>query len=193
MIPRQPELYNAVELILRYEDSPSPKRPAARTTSRIGLRTPDKPAFSPTRPQSRATPFNFRFDSHIRFLESRDRISPSRDTFSRACTPTTAARMRLTRTDLFERLVTACISTPQHKQLEDTINKQRRAETVSLRRWRQAQIRLKKVHDCDPDLLVPLYALEKSSELITELDVLEAAKQHRTDISLRTQQAKRRL
>lgn len=189
----QAEVCNAVEMILRYEDSPSPKRPAARTTSRMGLRTLDKSPFSPTRPQSRATRLNFRFDSHIRLLESRERISPSRDTFSRACTPTTATRLRLTRTDLFERLVLACTRTPQHKLMEETIDRQRKAETLSLQRWRQAQTRLKKVHDCDPDLLVPLYALEKSSDLITELDVRTAAKQHRSDISLRTPQPRRRL
>lgn len=189
---RQTEVCNAVELILRYEDSPSPKRPAARTTSRMGLRTVDKPFFSPTRPHSRATRPNFRFDHHIRLLESRERMSPSRDTFSRACTPTTAARLRLTRTDLFERLVLACTHTPHNKHLEETIDRQRKAETLSLQRWRQAQVRLTKVHGCDPDLLVPLYALEKSSDLITESDVREAAKQHRSDISLRTQ-ARRRL
>ena len=88
-----------------------------------------------------------------------------------------------TRDQLFHRVVKACVNTPSAKDLESVIDRERRSESVSMRLWKRGQDRFKRIRAHDPDLLVPLYFLDKEAEAYYEADVLHTAQSRRENAS----------
>jgi len=88
-----------------------------------------------------------------------------------------------TRDQLFRRVVKACVNTPSAKDLESLIDRERRSESASMRVWKRGQDRFKRIRAYDPDLLVPLYFLDKETEAYYEAEVLHTAESRRANAS----------
>lgn len=176
-----------MDLILRHEDSPTPKRPLTRLSTPSGLRFTHKSDFHPN--TNRQNNIKFCFDSHIRLLDSKEHTA----SITRATTHATATRLRLTRNDLYERLILACSNTQKHSEFIVDFRRERKEQSQALKRWHQTQSRLMKIRDCEADLLVPMYVLEKSSELINAADVRDTVRERKKIRLTRTPQPRRRL
>jgi hypothetical protein len=80
-------------------------------------------------------------------------------------------------------LVAACKEVPPAKSLEASIDKERVEASLDLKRWKQAYDRFEKMRDMEPELLVPLYALEKGADVFNESEVLTTARNRRITAS----------
>ena len=88
-----------------------------------------------------------------------------------------------TRDGLFLRVVNACRNTPSSRNTKNVLARQRAEESASLRYWASAQARFKKIRRHDPDLLVPIYFLEKEAEEDYEAEVLHTALERKANAS----------
>lgn len=88
-----------------------------------------------------------------------------------------------TRDGLFQRVVNACRNTPSSRDAKTLLTRRRAQEAASLRYWKEAQHRFKKIRGYDPDLLVPIYFLEKEAEADYEAEVLHTAMERKANAS----------
>lgn len=108
---------------------------------------------------------------------------PKHHILPRTPSPLPKKQPQSTRDRLFHRVVKACVNTPSAKDLECVIDRERRSESLSMRLWKRGQDRFKRIRAYDPDLLVPLYFLDKEAEAYYEADVLHTAQSRRANAS----------
>lgn len=109
---------------------------------------------------------------------------PKAPVFPRSPSPLPKQQPQSTRDQLFHRVVRACVNnTPSAKDLESEIDRERRSESVSMRLWKRGQDRFERIRAHDPDLLVPLYFMDKEAEAYYEADVLQTAQSRRANAS----------
>ena len=193
----QTSIFHAADLIFRYETFLTPKRPSTPLSLSPSHRKSQTKSRDKvySHPQSRLgdtaadTQPAFHFDNQIRMLgegDGRKRragespkvgLSPG----NRASTPSPSRlhHLRSLREDLFHRVVAACAQVPQSKPLEQIIDRERAYESLAMKHWTKAQARLRKMKAYDPDLLVPLYVLEREAEAFNEREVREAVKRRK--------------
>lgn len=110
-------------------------------------------------------------------------VLPKPRNLPRSPSPSPEKLPQSTRDRLFHRVVKACVNTPSAKDLECLIDRERRCESVSMRIWKRGQDRFKRIRAYDPDLLVPLYFLDKETEAYYEAEVLHTAQSRRENAS----------
>lgn len=206
----QTSIFRAADLIVRYESLFTPQRPATRLSlspekQKRREKQTDRADSRLAQTQAETKPM-FHFDSQIRILDASERrqrklrvlVESPKIGFipgSRASTPspTRVQRLRTHREDLFNRVVAACADASSSKPL--ALTQERTSGHVALRHWERVQSRLRKMKAYDPDLLVPLYLLQRQAEAFNEQEVLDAArtwKERATRDSARAPQRLRR-
>lgn len=195
-------VFRTADLIFRFESTlRTPKRPSTRaeTHSEERKHTREIRNYEETAKEVRSRVMGIRvedartgFNNEIRLFEcSPKQVRPYRPftpTFTKSTprsgrSPLRLRSYRVTREGLYHRLVAACKEVPPAKSLEASIDKERVEASLDLKRWKQAYDRFEKMKDMEPELLVPLYALEKGADVFNESEVLTTARNRRITAS----------
>lgn len=189
--------FRTADLIFRFESTfHTPKRPATRveTRSEEKRHVRELRNYEEMRKEVKSRVLNCvkeeksGLDNEIRLFDSSPRRirpnCPFTPTFNKSSPRTGLSPLRLrsyrvTREGLYHRLLAACQEVQPAKSLETSIDRERVEASQDLKRWKQAYERFEKMRELDPELLVPLYALEKGADVFNESEVLSTARNRR--------------
>jgi len=190
-------VFRTADLIFRFERTlHTPKRPATRVETRSEERRHIREVrnYEEMRKEVKSRVLGTGegekggVDNEIRLFENSPRqIRPNRaftPTFTKSTlrsglSPLRLRSYRVTREGLYHRLLAACKEVQPAKSLEASIDKERLEASQELKRWKQAYDRFERMREMEPELLVPLYALEKGADVFNESEVLNTARNRR--------------